>query len=97
MAALYPKKSKVTPKSSHLKVKEQKVFQPAEFVSSINTTKNSPIHFQIHKSHETQPEIEFDPAWEDDSHEILVDTDPENADRIFKEYIDEKYKHAADI
>lgn len=97
IAALYPKRIKVTPKITHSKIEEQKVFQPTEYVTSINTSKQMPVQFHVEEFREERPEIEFDPAWEDDLYEFLVDTDPENADRIFKEYIDEKYKHAADI
>ncbi len=98
LAALYPRKSSIAPKrviQKDLSAKSIHVqHRPDRVVQGV---KVKPIQFHFDQIHASSPEVEFDPAWENDLYNFLVDTDPENAEKIFNEYLAEKYKHAADV
>lgn len=98
LAAVYPRKSAVAPKKVVQKNSSEQVIhvqaRPDRVVQGVTVR---PIQFHFDRMQASHPEVEFDPAWENDLYNFLVDTDPENAERIFNDYLAEKYKHAADV
>lgn len=98
LAALYPRQKTIAHKKVVHKKSSEKVIEvqprPDRIVQGVTVR---PMQFHFDNMHAANPEIEFDPAWENDLYNFLVDTDPENAERIFNDYLAEKYKHAADV
>lgn len=98
LVVTYNKKNKNTfkPDKTVAVVENKKLTSTAQAETEAEK-KIIPISFHLPENHEPHASIEFDPAWDENLYEFLVDSDPENADRIFKEYQIEKNNYALDI